>query len=58
MTSADPPAILVVGAGPVGLTLAAELARYGVGARIIDKSAALRPIAGRSASRRGRSRCS
>ena len=30
--------ILVVGAGPVGLTMAAELARYGVGVRIIDKS--------------------
>ena len=31
--------ILVVGAGPVGLTLAAELARYGVAVRLIDKSA-------------------
>jgi 2-polyprenyl-6-methoxyphenol hydroxylase-like FAD-dependent oxidoreductase len=30
--------ILIVGAGPVGLTMAAELARYGVGVRIIDKS--------------------
>ena len=30
--------ILIVGAGPVGLTLAAELARYGVGVRIIDRS--------------------
>ncbi len=28
--------VLVVGAGPVGLTLAAELARHGVTARIID----------------------
>ena len=25
---------LIVGAGPVGLTLAAELARYGVGVRL------------------------
>ncbi len=31
--------VLVVGAGPVGLTMAAELARYGVPVRIIDKSA-------------------
>lgn len=29
--------VLVVGAGPVGLTLACELARRGVGCRIIDK---------------------
>jgi 2-polyprenyl-6-methoxyphenol hydroxylase-like FAD-dependent oxidoreductase len=32
------PSVLVVGAGPVGLTMAAELARYGVDVRIIDKS--------------------
>ena len=32
------PRILIVGAGPVGLTAAAELARYGVSVRIIDKS--------------------
>ncbi len=31
--------ILVVGAGPVGLTLAAELARHGVDCRIIDRCA-------------------
>jgi 2-polyprenyl-6-methoxyphenol hydroxylase-like FAD-dependent oxidoreductase len=31
--------VLVVGAGPVGLTVAAELARYGVRVRIVDKSA-------------------
>ena len=31
--------VLVVGAGPVGLTLAAELARYGVKIRLIDRSA-------------------
>ena len=33
------PQVLVVGAGPVGLTMAAELARYGVGVRIVDKAA-------------------
>jgi 2-polyprenyl-6-methoxyphenol hydroxylase-like FAD-dependent oxidoreductase len=32
--------VLVVGAGPVGLTMAAELARYGVPVRIIDKAPA------------------
>ena len=30
--------VLVVGAGPVGLTMAIELARYKIGARIIDKA--------------------
>lgn len=30
--------VLIVGAGPVGLTLAAELARYGVQVRIVDRS--------------------
>lgn len=30
--------VLVVGAGPVGLTMAAELARYGVSVRIVDKA--------------------
>jgi 2-polyprenyl-6-methoxyphenol hydroxylase-like FAD-dependent oxidoreductase len=32
--------VLVIGAGPVGLTMAAELARYGVAVRIVDKAAA------------------
>jgi 2-polyprenyl-6-methoxyphenol hydroxylase-like FAD-dependent oxidoreductase len=31
--------ILIVGAGPVGLTMAAELARYGIGVRLIDRAA-------------------
>ena len=33
------PQILIVGAGPVGMTMAAELARYGVPVRIVDKAA-------------------
>ena len=32
--------VLVVGAGPVGLTLTSELARYGVPVRVVDKAAA------------------
>lgn len=32
--------VLIIGAGPVGLTLASELTRYGVSVRIIDKAAA------------------
>ena len=35
--------ILIIGAGPVGLTLAAELARHGVRPRIIDKAAGPSP---------------
>ncbi|MBR0650544.1 monooxygenase [Roseomonas terrae] len=31
--------VLIAGAGPVGLTLAAELARYGVPVRIVDRAA-------------------
>jgi 2-polyprenyl-6-methoxyphenol hydroxylase-like FAD-dependent oxidoreductase len=33
----ETPEVLVVGAGPVGLLLAAELCRHGVGCRVIDK---------------------
>jgi 2-polyprenyl-6-methoxyphenol hydroxylase-like FAD-dependent oxidoreductase len=33
------PDVLVVGAGPVGLTMAAELARHGASCRIIDRLA-------------------
>jgi len=33
-------AVLICGAGPVGLTMAAELTRYGVPVRIVDKAAA------------------
>ncbi|MCS0502680.1 FAD-dependent monooxygenase [Ancylobacter mangrovi] len=35
--------VLVVGAGPVGLTLAAELARHGVRVRLVDKLATPSP---------------
>jgi len=31
--------VLVVGAGPVGLTMASELVRYGVAVRVVDKAA-------------------
>ena len=31
--------VLIVGAGPVGLTMAMELARYGVSVRIVEKAA-------------------
>ncbi len=31
--------VLIVGAGPVGLTMASELVRYGVAVRIVDKTA-------------------
>ena len=31
--------VLIIGAGPVGLTMASELARYGVSIRIVDKAA-------------------
>src|SRR6201995_541399 len=33
------PSVLIVGAGPVGLTLACELTRYRVPVRIVDKAA-------------------
>ncbi|MBV9755926.1 MAG: FAD-dependent monooxygenase, partial [Alphaproteobacteria bacterium] len=32
--------VLIAGAGPVGMTLASELARYGLPVRIVDKAAA------------------
>ena len=37
---ADHSTVLIVGAGPVGLTLANELVRHGVAVRIVDKAAA------------------
>src|SRR5438552_3428481 len=36
--STPPCDALVVGAGPVGLTMASELTRHGVGCRIIDRA--------------------
>jgi 2-polyprenyl-6-methoxyphenol hydroxylase-like FAD-dependent oxidoreductase len=39
----DPPTVLIVGAGPTGLTLACELARRGVAIRIIDAAPGPRP---------------
>ncbi len=36
--------VLIVGAGPVGLTFAAEMARHGVSARIIDKAVTTKQI--------------
>src|SRR4051812_735001 len=38
--AARAPAVLIVGAGPVGLTLATLLHRHGVVARVIDQNAA------------------
>lgn len=38
MSDQTEPAVLVVGAGPTGLTLALELARRGVAVRLVDKS--------------------
>ncbi len=37
-TKTDTPEVLVVGAGPVGLTMACELARHGVPCRIVDEN--------------------
>ena len=50
--------VLVVGAGPVGLTMAAELARYRVPVRIIDRRRPRPTNRKRSASGPGRSSCS
>lgn len=42
--TANEPDVFVVGAGPVGLTLASELARHGVRCRIIDKDSGTKSI--------------
>ena len=31
--------VLIIGGGPVGMTLASELTRYGIGVRVVDKAA-------------------
>ena len=46
--------VLVVGAGPTGLVLAAELLARGISVRIIDKGDGMACRAGRSASTRAR----
>jgi 2-polyprenyl-6-methoxyphenol hydroxylase-like FAD-dependent oxidoreductase len=48
--------VMVVGAGPVGLTMAGELARHGVRRRVIDGSTSRCPAVGRLALRRAHSR--
>ncbi len=40
----EPKGVLVVGAGPVGLTFASEMARYGIPCRIVDKARGTKEI--------------
>lgn len=40
MSESSNPRVVVIGAGPVGLTMAAELARHGVCCRIVDRNPA------------------
>jgi 2-polyprenyl-6-methoxyphenol hydroxylase-like FAD-dependent oxidoreductase len=40
MSTTENPAVVIVGAGPVGLVAACDLARRGIGVRIVDKLAA------------------
>lgn len=39
-----PPSILIVGAGPTGLTAALELARWGIAARVVDDKTGPTPL--------------
>jgi 2-polyprenyl-6-methoxyphenol hydroxylase-like FAD-dependent oxidoreductase len=50
--------VLVVGAGPVGLTMAAELKRYGLSVRIIDEDTARTDKSKAIVIGHGRSSCS
>src|SRR5919199_3381154 len=43
-----PPPVLVVGAGPVGLTLALELRRFDVPAIVVDEKPALEAVGSRA----------
>jgi 2-polyprenyl-6-methoxyphenol hydroxylase-like FAD-dependent oxidoreductase len=52
------PAVLIVGAGPTGLTLACELARRGVSFRLIEAVPARSPARAARASSRAPSRYS
>ena len=40
----QPLPVIIVGAGPVGLTFASEMARYGIPCRIVDKAAGTKDI--------------
>ena len=57
MSTALEPAVVIVGAGPVGLVAACDLARRGVSIRIFDKLAAPPPSRAPSRSTRAAATC-